>query len=422
MSACANHRASRRKRIAFRLGALLLSLAVGIIGAEAALRVYLWSIYQKRLTAHARSVPRQANQELQLTDMVTMTGENDVVYRLKGGIRGLFHDKPLRTNKHGFRGKGVSRVKEPGTLRVMGLGDSYAFGWGVGDDETYLSLVEDSLNRCFNGSKRVEALNLGVFGYNAWMEVSLLEQAGLAFEPDVVLIQYNLNDGLLPNFLTDPPDVTRLDRLYLFNWPELIRGGVQMAIAKAAQPRMVIVDYRNVEDGPALGDGQEVPERLRHHIGMEAIRRAYERLSQICHSRGIKVFAVIPTDNSFSYQPDADRDPHFDHFRRLCREVDIPVIDTFPEDHRLVCSQGLKNDVMFLDPPRDWHPTPMRHNVYAQAILPPLAKALGGDAISSATLEAELARLRDENQRRIDALPPSAFEKGHALAAGQGEN
>ena len=64
----------------------------------------------------------------------------------------------------------------------------------------------------------------------------------------------------------------------------------------------------------------------------------------------------------------------------------------------------------------------MRHNVYAQAILPLLAKSLGGDEISTTTLEAELARLSAENQRRIDALPPSAFEKGHALAAGQGEN
>ena len=74
-----------------------------------------------------------------------------------------FMDKAVRTNAQGFRGP---ELRE-GTRRIVGIGDSVMFGWGVDDAETYMRRLERELATDYPD---VEVVNTAVPGSGvAWV-------------------------------------------------------------------------------------------------------------------------------------------------------------------------------------------------------------------------------------------------------------
>lgn len=73
--------------------------------------------------------------------------------------------KPVRINSRGTRGAEFQVPKPPGTLRILSLGDSRTFGWGLTEAETYSQRLQQLLQQQPGGSNRVEVINAGV---NAW--------------------------------------------------------------------------------------------------------------------------------------------------------------------------------------------------------------------------------------------------------------
>jgi lysophospholipase L1-like esterase len=90
-------------------------------------------------------------------------------------------------NSRGFRGPEIAERKSADRLRVLTLGDSMAYGFGVEDDETF-SAVLDRLD------PRLEVINGGVAGYSAAEELLLLREEGPALSPDLVLVAFLWND------------------------------------------------------------------------------------------------------------------------------------------------------------------------------------------------------------------------------------
>lgn len=93
---------------------------------------------------------------------------------------------PVHINAHGTRGPEFSETKPPNTVRIVSLGDSRTFGWGLTDDETYSRILQKALSRHLG--RPVEVINAGV---NAWsfpqMTVYFRERA-LRFQPDYVIL------------------------------------------------------------------------------------------------------------------------------------------------------------------------------------------------------------------------------------------
>jgi hypothetical protein len=67
------------------------------------------------------------------------------------------------------------------------LGDSFTYGIGVADDETFSARLEAL-------DPRLEVLNTGVNGYGTAQELLLLRDQGLALRPDVVVVVFFWND------------------------------------------------------------------------------------------------------------------------------------------------------------------------------------------------------------------------------------
>jgi len=121
------------------------------------------------------------------------------------GQRDSFHDYQGKSNSLGFRDREHPVAKPPGSFRILVLGDSVAAGQGVGRyEDTFPSLLEKLLR---DGGLEAEVLNFAVTGYNTQQEVETLRDKGLAYDPDLVLLSYCLNDrkrsdgGILPTLL-----------------------------------------------------------------------------------------------------------------------------------------------------------------------------------------------------------------------------
>lgn len=98
----------------------------------------------------------------------------------------------MRTNRLGLRGADVATAPAPGTFRVLVLGDSVVFGWGVAEEGTFTATLAARLAAL--RATPVEALNAGVMGYDTIAEAAFLEGPGLALAPGAVVLGVSLND------------------------------------------------------------------------------------------------------------------------------------------------------------------------------------------------------------------------------------
>ncbi|MBI1381426.1 MAG: hypothetical protein GC161_10105 [Planctomycetaceae bacterium] len=94
----------------------------------------------------------------------------------------------VRHNSRGQRGEERPLAKAPGTRRVLLLGDSLAWGWGVDDGREYAAIAERELG------PSVEIVNLAVPGYSTDQQLLRFEREVGDWDPDLVLLNFVLND------------------------------------------------------------------------------------------------------------------------------------------------------------------------------------------------------------------------------------
>ena len=117
----------------------------------------------------------------------------EVRYVLSPNQKGWVDDGFVTTNSRGFRGGEVEIPKPPGRLRIVALGDSVAFGWGVNDADTFCQQLEQQF-LARRPDVDIDVVNLAVPGYATRQEVALLERNLAALQPDVVLVGFYEND------------------------------------------------------------------------------------------------------------------------------------------------------------------------------------------------------------------------------------
>lgn len=158
------------RKIAARLLLLGISAAVGLLLAELAVRlVRPQPVMLVSRGLYAPDPPRR--------------------YRLQPGFRGTVtnrveFDTPVSINRQGLRGPEIG-PKKPGTFRVLALGDSFTFGVGAREEETYPAQLQRVLR---SRGIRAEVLNAGAPGFGVPDEVAWFQRWGWTLEPDVVVL------------------------------------------------------------------------------------------------------------------------------------------------------------------------------------------------------------------------------------------
>jgi lysophospholipase L1-like esterase len=118
-------------------------------------------------------------------DLKAVNSFNDIEVRKNATFR-------ITTNKDGFRTHPFVPKKD-GVLRIVSLGDSSTFGWGVDNEYTYQSLLERKLALSRGGA--VEVFNLGIPGHTTRHGLGILHHYAWDLKPDVLLVSFGGNDA-----------------------------------------------------------------------------------------------------------------------------------------------------------------------------------------------------------------------------------
>jgi lysophospholipase L1-like esterase len=107
-------------------------------------------------------------------------------------------DVRVQCNSRGLRDTEHDYQKPVGTRRIVVLGDSFVWGYGVEMEEMFSKQLERKLGE-LDGSgdgsdARWETINLGVNGYSTVQELVRLETEGLRYQPDWVVLMFCHND------------------------------------------------------------------------------------------------------------------------------------------------------------------------------------------------------------------------------------
>ena len=106
----------------------------------------------------------------------------------RGCLRTPEFDIDIVISSGGLRDREYSYAKPDNTRRVLCLGDSFTFGYGVEWDETFAKVLEEHLCHGRSGGTQWQVLNAGVSGTGTAHQLAYLDSEGLKYDPDIVVV------------------------------------------------------------------------------------------------------------------------------------------------------------------------------------------------------------------------------------------
>jgi len=258
-------------------------------------------------------------------------------------------------NQAGFRvprpGLEYTLAKPHNTYRVMILGPSFAYGWGVDYEQSFAGMLEQLLKeRGFAHEKKIEIINAGVPAMPMGAQLTWFEQVGTGYMPDLV-IQLVYGSVAIPN-ISDSNAVVD-DNGYLVslggyvaprwydNFKELATvfyGWVVWAKLNAQYAPA----HTGVKGNPVLGAGREIfapPDFDTTYSSVRQSMDVYTKLSGSVRAAGARLLVVyIPLSYAVHREDeirwrhlgvrDSSRQTAFDAaFVDYLNECQIPSID-----------------------------------------------------------------------------------------------
>jgi len=264
----------------------------------------------------------------------------------------------MTVNQLGLRGPEVTREKPAGTLRLIGLGDSFTFGVGVRDEHTFLRRLEGRLNK----HQTVEVLNAGTQGYNTRDQQLTLEYRWLELRPDLVLVVFYLNDiyrdesavafwnnGEGHGVYLQPTGLAR--HSHLLDWCQYswrARDLRQRMVAHYSQAY-----FTDPKSFFARANSRS------HPMDWSASRAALVRIVELARTHRFQVgLAIFPELMSLEDYPFTAIHAFVEE---TCREIGMPVHDLLP------AFQGHKDHQLWVHP-TDHHPNEIAHDLAAGSL------------------------------------------------------
>ncbi|MGE0472661.1 MAG: SGNH/GDSL hydrolase family protein [Nitrospirales bacterium] len=220
---------------------------------------------------------------------------------------GTYMGIPVSINSHGWRDQEYTLEKPSNVIRIMMLGDSVTFGWGAPPEGVTSNLLENRLNQDPH-EKHYQVLNTGIGNSNTAMQVAYFLHTGYRFQPDIVVLNYFINDA--------EPTPTRKENVLIENLYSAVYLAGRIDIVKRTY--LGHSDWKTYYQN--LYRSQEP--------GWLAAQEAISRLSDFCKQHGIALLlAHYPELHELAPYP-------FQNVQRLLLEEaqkdDIPFVDLLP--------------------------------------------------------------------------------------------
>lgn len=230
--------------------------------------------------------------------------------------------------------------------KVLMLGDSITFGWGVPQNETVSQRLEAVLPQSVG--QAVSVINSGVGNYNTAMEVAWFEQYGLQMNPDLVVLNVFINDAEE----TPVPAVVHW-------WDTLLYSRVILFGAFDTVRRLIF-------GGPDWKDYYADLYRP-DAAGWQAMRSSITNLAEICRANNIPLIVVdYPELRELDPYPFSDVS---DKIVALASELNVEYVSLLP------AVQGQSPDELWVTVP-DPHPNSYANKLFADSLGPIIGAAM----------------------------------------------
>jgi len=193
----------------------------------------------------------------------------------------------VRINRHGLRGPEFTVSKPPGSRRLLVLGDSVVFGWGVAQEDIFPALLQRKLAAAGAG---VEVIAAGAGSWNTRTEYEFLRELGIDYEPDVLLLVIVAND-------IEPKRGARSEvpeeRLFEHSAPG--RRGRLTWLADEVWGALATRSHLagSVQFLRARSRARPGLEELRDSPQWQDARLALEGIARLCRSKGIELVVTL---------------------------------------------------------------------------------------------------------------------------------
>ncbi len=289
----------------------------------------------------------KSGEDVPLGRMIRFHHNPRIIYELLPNLSVMFKDQPVSTDAKGLRTLPAISNHHKRPVRILGLGDSVMFGWGVKDDETYLAGLSGILNSV-HPERSWEIINTAVPGYNTVMEVETLKEKGLAFKPDLVIIEYVGNDLDLPNFIREQENYLSLKKSFL-----------KQLLFRLTQSSRVAEGLKHTPlqfaSGHSEQDLQRIPKQYRDMVGEDAYRQAMRELRDLSEQHRFQVLVI-----SWGF-------PQF--VREVCSQLQFDTLEIYPVWKAFAEKQRFVDELAAWQlTPTDPHPSVTGHQVIAETI------------------------------------------------------
>jgi lysophospholipase L1-like esterase len=245
----------------------------------------------------------------------------------------------FRTNSRGLRDRELAYDREPGTFRILMLGDSITVGWGVRAEATFSKRIEAMYRE---GGIAAEVINAGVGNYNTVQEVEYFLTEGHRYRPDLVVLNFYPNDAEPVPVSRPPSTLLRVCRSCV-----LIAGAVDTLSRKYAGERDWASYYLSL-----YGDGTA--------RGWLDARESIRKLAGYCKANDIRLLIVNLPDLHDVRQYRLQRIS--DLLRAAAAELAVPFVDMLPY------LEAYDSPALWVTAP-DPHPNALAHAMIAQGLL-----------------------------------------------------
>lgn len=115
---------------------------------------------------------------------------------------GIWNEKgiQIRINSLGLRGPEITIPKPEGVRRLLTVGDSAVFGFGVSEETVFSQVAANILNEQ-NTEVKIESINGAIPGYSTVQSINLLELRTWQTDPDLVVVGSIASDSNYGNFV-----------------------------------------------------------------------------------------------------------------------------------------------------------------------------------------------------------------------------
>lgn len=266
---------------------------------------------------------------------------------------------PVRINRFGLREREeITPDKPSGQKRIVCVGDSFTFGWGIPEERGWVRLLEIKMRAT---GKDIRTVNCGASGTVCIDEYEWgLEQRFHVFGPDAVIVTICLNDLIPSSGLTfiDPPRSTGLRTL------DLLRGAFGRGPLDLDPSRDWVQELLDLPAEQALAAGLADRDKPFEAMWSQGVpQKSLRSMRQWCDERKISLMVILWP---FLQGLGEGRSYPFQKLHGLvaadCKAAGIPFLDVLP-----ALASTPAADLWVT--PHDAHPNPLAQRLALPLIL-----------------------------------------------------